>query len=169
MRWRPVHDVELRLFGDYTRWSVNKTQCVALQGYACQTYPDGSDASGGTVANYRRDWHDTVGVRVGGSYWLKPSVELFAGTGFETAATPDATLEPGLADADNILLSGGARLLVANWFYLAASYTQLVFLNRDNTGLSDLANASVPTQQQDGGGKYTQWAGFFDLNVEKTF
>jgi long-chain fatty acid transport protein len=169
VRWRPVHDVELRLFGDYTRWSVNKTQCVALQGYACQTYPDGSDASGGTVANYRRDWHDTFGARIGGSYWLKPSVELFAGTGFETAATPDATLDPGLADADNILLSGGARLLVADWFYLAASYTQLVFLNRDTTGLSDLANASVPTQQQDGGGKYTQWAGFFDLNVEKVF
>ena len=59
--------------------------------------------------------------------------------------------------------------LVANWFYLAASYTQLVFLDRDNTGKSALAAASVPTQQQDGGGKYTQWVGFFDLNLEKTF
>ncbi len=169
VRWRPFHDVELRLFGDYTRWSVNKTQCAALQGYACQTYPDGSDATGGVIANYRRDWHDTVAFHVGGSYWLKPSVELFAGTGFETEATPDATLEPGLADADNVLVSGGARFLVANWFYLAASYTQLVFFNRDNTGLSDLSNASVPTQQQDGGGKYTQWVGFLDVNVEKTF
>jgi long-chain fatty acid transport protein len=170
VRWRALDDVELRLFGDYTRWSVNKTQCLALQGYACAVHPDGSDASGGgVVANYRRNWNDTFGVRVGGSYWVKPSIELFAGTGFETAATPDATLEPGLADADNVLLSGGARLLVANWFYLAASYTQLVFLDRDNTGKSTLAAASVPTQQQDGGGKYTQWAGFFDVNVEKQF
>jgi long-chain fatty acid transport protein len=170
VRWRPRNDVELRLFGDYTRWSVAKTQCVALQGHACAVYPDGSDATGGNViANYRRAWNDTVGVRVGGSYWVRPGIEVFAGTGFETAAVPDATLDPGLADADNVLLSGGARLLVANWFYLAASYTQLLFFNRDNTGQSTLANASVPTQQQDGGGKYTQWAGFLDVNVEKTF
>jgi long-chain fatty acid transport protein len=171
VRWRPRHDVELRLFGDFTRWSVNKTQCVAVQGHACAVYPDGSDATTGNyvIANYRRDWHDTVGVRAGGSYWVRPGIELFAGTGFETAAVPDTTLDPGLADADNVLLAGGARLLVANWFYLAASYTHLLFLDRDNTGQSTLANASPPTQQQDGGGKYTQWAGFFDFNVEKTF
>lgn len=169
-RWKVRDDLELRLFGDFTRWSVNRTQCVALQGHPCAVYPDGSDASGGyTIANYRRNWHDTVGVRLGGSYWVRPEVEVFAGTGFETFATPDTTLEPGLADADNVLISGGARVLVANWIYVAASYTHLVFLDRDNTGLSDLANAQVPTQQQDGGGKYTQWVGFFDLNLEKTF
>ena len=60
-------------------------------------------------------------------------------------------------------------MLVADWFYLAASYTHILFFDRDNTGESDLADASVPTQQQDGGGKYTQWVGFFDVNVEKTF
>lgn len=170
VRFRPRKDVELRLFGDYTRWSVNKTQCVALQGHPCQVYADGSDATGGyVIANYLRDWHDTFGVRLGGSYWVRPGVELFAGTGFETEAVPDATLEPSLADADNVLLSGGARVLVARWFYLAASYTQLVFFDRNNTGESDLAYGSVPTQQQDGGGKYTQWVGFFDVNVEKTF
>ena len=169
VRWRAKDDFELRVFGDYTRWSVNKTQCVALQGSACAVYPDGSAANNGTLANYRRDWNDTFGIRVGASYWLKPSIEVFAGTGFETAAVPDATLNPSLADADNILLSGGARVLVAGWFYLALSYTQLVFFDRDNTGQSTLSNAAVPTQQQDGGGKYTQWAGFFDLNVEKRF
>ncbi|HEY8039165.1 MAG TPA: outer membrane protein transport protein [Polyangiaceae bacterium] len=169
VRWRPRDDLELRLFGDYTRWSVNRTQCVALQGYGCAVYPDGSDASGGTVANYRRNWNDTVGVRAGASTWLTPQIELFAGTGFETPAVPDATLEPGLADADNLLLAGGARMLVAGWFYLAVSYTHLVFFDRDNTGSSTLAAASVPTQQQDGGGKYTQWVGFLDVNVEKTF
>jgi long-chain fatty acid transport protein len=168
-RFRPIDDLELRLFGDYTRWSVSRTQCVALKGYACAVHADGSDASGGVVANYRRDWNDTFGVRAGASYWVKPEIEVFAGTGFETAAVPNATLEPGLADADNLLLSGGARLLVAGWFYLAASYTHLLFFDRDNTGASTLAAASVPTQQQDGGGKYTQWAGFFDLNVEKQF
>jgi long-chain fatty acid transport protein len=78
-------------------------------------------------------------------------------------------MDPSFFDADNIELAGGARVLVANFFYLAASYTHLFYFDRDNTGKSDLAAASVPTQQQDGGGKYTQWVGFFDLNVEKTF
>jgi long-chain fatty acid transport protein len=170
VRWKALDDVELRLFGDYTRWSVNRTQCLALKGYACAIHPDGSDASGGgVVSNYRRDWNDTFGIHVGGSYWVKPTIEVFGGTGFETAAAPDATLEPGLADANNVLVSGGARLFLFDWFYLAASYTQLVFLDRDNTGKSTLASAAAPTQQQDGGGKYTQWAGFFDLNVEKQF
>lgn len=169
-RWRASKDLELRLFGDFTRWSVNQTQCLALAGHPCAVYPDGSDASGGyVIANFRRDWNNTWGIRGGASYWIRPKVELFAGTGFETAATPDATIDPSLADADNILLSGGARMLVANWFYLALSYTHLFFFDRDNTGKSTLADAAVPTQQQDGGGKYTQWAGFFDLNVEKTF
>jgi len=175
-RWRVRDDVELRLFGDFTRWSVNQTQCVSNQGSPCAVYADGSDAtpSGTTIANYRRNWNNTYGVRVGGSYWVKPGIELFAGTGFETAAVPDATLEPSLADADNILISGGARLLVANWFYLGLSYTQIVFFDRDNTGKSDLATqagqpVAYPTLQQDGGGKYTQWIGFLDVNVEKTF
>jgi long-chain fatty acid transport protein len=168
-RWRVMDDLELRLFGSYTRWSVNKTQCVAIQGYACAVYPDGSDASNGTIANYRRNWNDTFGVRAGASYWIKPEIEVFAGTGFENAATPDATLAPDVADADNVEVAGGARLFLANGFYLAASYTQLLFFDRDNTGKSTLASAAVPTQQQDGGGKYTQWIGFFDLNVEKTF
>jgi hypothetical protein len=60
-------------------------------------------------------------------------------------------------------------MLIAGWFYLGASYTQLQYFDRDNTGKSTLANAQVPTKQQDGGGRYTQWIGIFDLNVEKTF
>ncbi len=168
-RWRPEDYIELRLFGDYTRWSVNKTQCAAVQGYACAVYPDGSDASGGTLANYRRNWNDTFGIRAGTSVWVVPDVEVFTGTGFETGATPDSTLEPGLADADNFEFAGGARVLVGGWIYVAASYTQLLFLDRDNTGKSTLADAQVPTLQQDGGGYYTQWIGFFDLNLEKTW
>jgi len=170
-RWRPRDDLELRLFGSYTRWSVNKTQCVAIQGNACAVYADGSDASPNatTISNFRRDWNDTFGIRGGASYWLQPEIELFAGTGYENAATPNSTLEPSTADADNVLLAGGARFLIAHWFYLAASYTQLFFFDRNNTGQSTLASAAVPTQQQDGGGSYTQWIGLFDLNVEKTF
>jgi long-chain fatty acid transport protein len=168
-RWRPGSHLELRLFGDYTRWSVMQTQCVAIQGHACSVFPDGSDASGGVLANYRRAWNDTYGARVGGSYWVKPGIELTLGFGFETAAVPDSTLEPGIVDAPSVGISLGGRFAIADWFYLGASYTHLQFMNRDNTGQSALAAAQVPTQQQDGGGRYTQWIGIVDVNVERQF
>ncbi len=169
VRWRPSGDNELRVFGDFTRWSVMGTQCVALRGYACAVFPDGSDASGGTVANYRRYWNNTYGVHVGASHWVAPDIELFAGLGGETAATPDSTLEPGLADADSVDLALGTRVQVANLFCLSVSYTQIQYFNRNTTGASTLADAQVPTKQQDGGGQYTQWVGLIDLNLEKTF
>jgi long-chain fatty acid transport protein len=168
-RWRPRSDLELRVFGDYTRWSVMQTQCVAIQGHACAVFPDGSDASGGVLTNYRRGWDDTFGVRVSESYWLKPEVELVAGLGFETGAVPDSTLEPGIVDAANVGAALGGRFLIARWFYLGVSYTHLQYFNRDSTGRSELAVAQVPTQQQDGGGKYTQWIGILDVNVERQF
>jgi long-chain fatty acid transport protein len=172
IRWRVEDDLELRLLGDYTRWSVVKSQCVGAQGKPCQVFPDGSDASGNlgyTIINLRRNWNDTYHAHVGGSYWLKPEIELFAGAGFETAATPDSTLDPSIADAFNIEASVGGRFLLFNYLYLAASYTNLQYLNRDNTGLSTLANAQGPTVQADGGGKYAQWIGVLDVNVEKQF
>jgi len=168
-RARPRSDLELRVFADYTRWSVMRTQCVALQGYACAVLPDGSDASGGVLANYIRDWNDTYGVRVSASYWMRPELELFGGLGFETAAVPDTTLEANFVDADNLGLALGARFPIAGWAHLGVSYTHLQYFDRDNTGRSTLAASKTPTQQQDGGGRYTQWIGILDVNVEKRF
>jgi long-chain fatty acid transport protein len=177
VRFKATDDVELRLFGDYTRWSVMKAQCINLQsgGDSCVVYPDGTDATPmqSVIANVPRNWRNTFGARVGGSYWVKPEVELFAGLGYETGAEPDATLEPGAMDADNVAIALGGRLLVANYFYLAASYTHLQFLTRDVTDstLSTINGkaVSLPTLQQDGNGQYTQWIGIFDVNVEKQF
>ncbi len=169
MRWKPTDDLELRVAADYTRWSFNRTQCVALKDYACAVYPDGSDASGGTFSNKRRYWQDTYGAHLGISHWITREIEIFAGLGYETAATPDATLEPGLADADNIQRAVGSRFLVASRTFVAVSYTDLQYMNRDNSGKSELANAQVPTRQPDGGGQYTQWIAAFNLNVEKVF
>jgi long-chain fatty acid transport protein len=169
-RFRASDSFELRLFGDFTRWSVMKTQCVGIEDHPCAVTPTGADASGGSVnQNLRRRWNDTWGVRVGASHWLKPEVELFAGLGFETAAVPDSTLDPGLPDANNFAGAVGGRFELVKTLFLAASYTHIQYLNRDNTGKSELATAEYPTKMPDGGGKYTQWVGLFNLNVEKQF
>lgn len=168
-RYRVSDSVELRLAGDYTRWSVNRTQCVSLRDTACQVRPNGEAANENTILNLRRLWKDTIGVRLGGSYWTSPALELFAGLGYETAATPDSTLDPVLADANSFAVAAGARYEIAETWYLAASYTNLQFLARDNTGKSELASPEAPTRSLDGGGRYTQWVGILNANVLKTF
>ena len=182
-RWRVNETLELRVFGDYTRWSVMKAQCIAnrkavdqsIADRDCKVFPNGADASGGFVlANFPRNWNDTYGARLGGSYWVKPEIEVFAGLGYETAATTDAFIDQATMDANNVGVALGGRFFLLDSFYLAASYTHLQFFDRDNTGKSQLESingvgVSNPTAQQDAGGKYTQWIGIFDVNVEKRF
>ena len=180
IRVRPVSDFELRFFGDWTRWSKLKSQCIDLVGAVnpgdlCQVFANGKDATPkfSVVTNIPRNWKDTYGGHVGASYWVKPEIELFAGAGYETAASPDATMEPGAMDANNIQMSLGGRFLIANYFYFGLGYTQIQFLNRTVTD-SQLAVANgvavqQPTFQQDGNGTYTQWIGVVDVNVEKQF
>ena len=171
---------ELRAFGDFTRWSVMTNQCINQSSYgpACEVYgpgggskyPLGADATpkSSVVTNIPRDWKNTYGARLGASVWVKPEIEIFAGVGYETGATPDATVEPGAMDANNLLGSLGGRFLIAKQFYFAASYTQIQFQNR-NVTTSQLANYSQPSTTQSGNGQYTQWIGVIDINAEKTF
>jgi len=170
VRFRPQPSLELRLFGDYTRWSVLKTMCAAFEGHPCLVDSTGADAGdGGVLFNLRRNWQDTFGVRAGASHWFSNALEGFVGAGFETAASPDATLEPETADSQSLAGAVGARVeLPAKWF-LGGSFTYLYFLNRDNTGKSQLTQAVIPTLGPDGGGVYTQWISILNANVEKEF
>jgi long-chain fatty acid transport protein len=169
-RFRPLPTLELRLFGDMTRWSVMKTQCVAFEDHACAVDATGADAGdGGVLLNLRRKWQDSFGVRAGASHWLSPSLELFVGIGFETAAVPDATLDPELADSQIVSGALGGRLELPGKWFLGASLTHLQYLDRDNTGKSELTNAVLPTRRADGGGQYSQFISILNANVEKEF
>jgi len=169
-RFRPTRDWELRAFGDMTRWSVLRTQCVALEGTPCVVTSTGAYVdAGGVWLNLRRYWRSTYGVRAGASHWIEPELELFAGAGFETAATPDETLDPELPDSRTLSGALGARWQLMPTLFLAGSYTHIHYLARDNTGKSRLPLAEPPTRRPDGGGRYSQWIGVFNANVEKTF
>src|SRR5580700_8165590 len=91
------------------------------------------------------------------------------------AAEPDSTLAPDLFDADNILMAAGGRFALTETLFLTASYTQIQYLNRNNTGKSTLNTLSngtplnLPTLEMDGGGEYTQWVGVFTGNLEAMF
>jgi long-chain fatty acid transport protein len=169
-RYRTSDTFELRLMGDLTRWSVLHTQCVAIEGHPCIVDASGADAGdGGTVQNIRRYWKDTYGIHLSASYWVRPEVELFAGIAGETGASPDETLRPDLPDADNLAVALGGRFEILPALLVAGTYTHIQYANRDNTGKSQLPLAAPPTRWPDGGGKYTQWIGVLNVNVEKRF
>ncbi|MGH7436925.1 MAG: OmpP1/FadL family transporter, partial [Polyangiaceae bacterium] len=92
VRFRASDAVELRLFGDMTRWSVMKSQCVNINAYGedclIKANPFGADGTknSSVQANLLRNWNDTYNVRAGASYWINPDIEVFAGVGYETGA-----------------------------------------------------------------------------------
>jgi long-subunit fatty acid transport protein len=177
IRWRLKAPWEIRLQGDWTRWSEYVSNCLVNLGKPCVIRTDGADNThGGPIIQYnRREWNDTYGVHLGASYWPQYDIELFAGGWFETPAIPDATMDPGLTDANNITGAFGARFLVSSGLYLAVSYAHQQFLDRTVApGVSTLAvknNApvKVPTLVEDGGGTYKQWIGYAQLNIEALF
>jgi long-chain fatty acid transport protein len=161
--------LELRAYGDLTRWSRLQTQCISLEGQPCAVFPDGSDATPGatTIVNLRRHWKDTYAIHVGASYWASQAVEVFAGVGFATAATPDETLDPLLPDAANVRFALGGRFALPARLHLTAGLTDVQFASRDNTGRSTLPDAQLPTRRPDGGGQYGLWLGVFQVSLEK--
>ncbi|EYF06475.1 OmpP1/FadL family transporter [Chondromyces apiculatus] len=169
-RFKPAKDLELRLFGDFTRWSAMKNQCVADEGTPCEVNEDGSAAEGSSpIVNLPRDWNDAFGIRAGLSYWPTEAAELFAGLGYDSNAVPDETLEPTLSDAHDVSVALGGRFAIGKHVNLAASYTHFFYVQRDTTGLSTLAGLEAPSKSPDAGGIYKQTLGVINVNVDVAF
>jgi len=167
-RYRPRRSLELRAFGDYTRFSAFKNQCVVRAGQSCALGPNGAEAMGGQVLqNVPRDFKDSFGVRLGVSIWPSQSFEFFSGLGYESSAVPDSTFEPGLPDWAGVSFALGARLALSRRVHAALSYTHFVYVPRDVH--SRLAQFSSPSQSPDASGHYTQQVGVGNLNVDFAF
>lgn len=166
--YRPQPDVELRLFGDYQRWSALENTCVVNPGTDCNIAPDGSSTPN-VVQNQVRDWHDTFGVRAGASYWPIHTVEVFGGTGFSTNGVPNRTQEPALPDFSSVTVAGGAGFLVGKRLHFNVGYTQVIYLTRDTTGASAHPTLSSPSRGPDSGGRYAQQIGLLNVNAEFAF
>ena len=167
-RYRPRRALELRAFGDYTRFSAFKKQCVVQSGQPCALGPNGSETMGGQVLqNVPRDFRDSVGVRLGASIWPSSSFEFFSGMGYESSAVTDATFEPGLPDWAGVSFALGGRVALSRHVHAALSYTHFVFVPRDVH--SRLAQFSSPSQSPDASGHYTQQVGVGNLNLDFGF
>ena len=158
-RYRPADDMEIRLFGDYTRWSVLERHIVK------NTDKDSF------LLDQERSWKDTFGVRAGFSKWVTQPLEVYGGAGFSSNAVPDSTLEPALPDWDAFSFTAGGRYELVKDLFGSLSYTQLVYLPRDTNGKNTLTepNPSGAVPNPDAGGKYKQAVGVVNLNVDFAF
>ncbi|MEO1269052.1 MAG: outer membrane protein transport protein, partial [Myxococcota bacterium] len=151
-RYRPVPEVELRLFGDLTRWSVFENQCLASARIAdsdledaCKINSDGSSVNEEFATDIiqvlSRNWEDAFGIRLGASYWLmERDLELIVGGGFDGNAIPDDRLEPALFDMNKFSASLGARYAFIEQVALMVTATNLFYAERDTSNV-DTANA----------------------------
>ena len=167
-RYRPRANLELRAFGDYTRFSAFKNQCAVVSGTPCALEANGAERSGAMVLqNVPRDFKDSVGVRLGASIWTSPRFEFFSGVGFDSSAVPDKTMEPGLPDWAGASFALGGRVAIGAHLHAALSYTHFVFLPRDVQG--HLSSYAPPSQSPDASGHYAQQVGVGNANLDVAF
>lgn len=173
-RFRPADGIEVRLFGDWTRWSSMENQCLTNVGAECEIKEDGSAVDpAGVVQNVVRRWNDTVGVRAGVSYWPEPAVEIFGGLGYDSNAIPDETLDPSALDFHDVSFAVGGRLELSEHLHLAASYSHFFYVDRntaeDGASKSISANLDSVSRAPDSGGLYSQTIGVLNVNLDIGF
>jgi long-chain fatty acid transport protein len=169
--------LELRLSGDYTRWSAFEHHCLLsdqVQDARCVIADDGSvdEANGGrgVLVVIPRDWNDTFGVRAGGSYWVKGGLEAFGGVGFDSNAVPDETLEAGLMDMNKIVSSAGVGMnLLDGALRLTGSFTNVFYFSRDVAPRDPADIPEQPSRSPDNAGKYAQSVNLFTLGAQYAF
>ncbi len=185
-RYRPVDKVELRLFGDYTRWSVFDKQCVLdanIEGRSCDfdgqddPFADPSTFGGdgpddgvvGVTQHLPRYWKDGGGVRVGASYWFLPQLETYIGAGYDSSAVPVETLDPALMDMNKISVSLGARWQIIKHLAVSLTSTELFFFTVDTGGDNALNSFVSPTRQPSAEGEYKQFFQLFNTYIDVSF
>lgn len=192
VRVRPTDKYEIRLFGDYTRWSVFENQCVLeadVENRECDYQGAGNafDNPAGVVdgPNNRgvtqhlpRYWQDAGGVRLGGSYWFIPEVEGYLGVGYDSTAIPLETLDPALMDAHKMSIAAGVRWQIIKYLALSFTATELIFFETSTKGRSrldefGLSPQGIPeatnTLQPSGDGVYSQFFQLFNLYADISF
>ncbi|MCA9698594.1 MAG: outer membrane protein transport protein, partial [Myxococcales bacterium] len=183
-RVRPIPKLELRVFADYTRWSVFDKQCVMIanvDGRKCEfdntdkalSDPENFGASGdntvGVTQHLPRFWKDAGGVRVGAGYWFVPELETYVGVGYDSSAIRAETVDPVLFDMTKFSVSVGALWQAHKHVAMGATLTQLFYLPLDTKGTNVLGKFQSPTRQPSADGVYKQWLTVGNLYLDISF
>lgn len=177
-RYRVNPELEVRLQGEFVRWSVLENQCIMKTEFvgegkdACQNFREnGSHAEDKFIAVIPRYWEDAFGVSVGASYWVMPELELLFTAGYDGNAVPDEYMEPALMDFDKVAFSVGADFaLLDDSLSISAQYLHVVYFERTISEQAGPGNGlASPSTGPDTAGTYNQMVGALIIGVGYTF
>jgi long-subunit fatty acid transport protein len=165
--YRVSDDVDLRLHGEYVRWSVFTNACVVDRGLPCSVNANGSAVTPGQIiANDPANFHDAGALHAGVGYWPHPRVEMFGELGFDTSAVPNDAQGRTLFDSFKVIGSVGLRYAVSKRLALGGSYTQIYYVPLTVTPQNQLESPSaVPFAN----GSYASHLEFVDANATVAF
>ena len=171
--FRPTERLEVRMDGEFVRWSTFERQCVVLRNKECNINPDGSPVGGAAnqdiVLNIPRNWNNAIGYRAGVGYNLTEQLEIGGSLAFTTSAVPKSTIDASTIDSFRLYGNIGARYNVSKKLAVGANYTHIYFLPVDTKGANQFDTLQKPSQSPSADGKYTSQIGFLNLNVAYTF
>jgi long-chain fatty acid transport protein len=192
-RVRPIPKLELRVFADYTRWSVMDKQCVMIvktdpsnDGTRKCNFPNadkalsdpstfGAPAMGDetdvvdVTQHLPRYWKDAGGIRLGVGYWFIDELETYLGLGYDSSAIPVQTVDPALFDMDKFTITGGVLWQAHKHLAIGAMVGQVVYLTVDTKDRSVLNKFVAPTKQASADGVYKQWLTLGNLYLDISF
>ncbi|MGH7437910.1 MAG: OmpP1/FadL family transporter [Polyangiaceae bacterium] len=165
--YRLSDDVDLRLHGEYVRWSVFTSACVVHRGDACDVNPDGSAVhQGQIIANGIASFNDAFAVHAGVGYWPRRHLETFADLGIDTSAVPNDAQGRILFDSLKVMGTLGLRYAFSDRFALAGSYTLLQYTSMTVTSQKQW---QPPSGNPFANGSYASHVELVDLNASVSF
>lgn len=183
-RVRPIPKLELRVFADYTRWSVLDKQCVLIasdpnrkcdfagkENALSDPGSFGGPGEGvvGVTQHLPRFWKDSGGVRVGVGYWFIDQLETYIGVGYDSSAIPVETVDPALFDMDKVSVSVGALWQAHKHVAVGATIAQIIYFPLDTKDRNVLNKFQAPTRQASADGIYKQWLTVGNLYLDISF
>jgi long-chain fatty acid transport protein len=114
--WRVNEPLTVEAGVRWEGWSAFRSQLLTLD-------------NGTPLPPVARDWHDTLGLNVGGSYRLSDSTSLMAGYIYGADAVSDSTFDPSIPDADTHIFCIGAEERFQR-FTVALAYAYQLYLDR---------------------------------------
>lgn len=170
-RWQPDDRWELRLFGEYVRWSRFERMCIVnAANPECDLRDNGSEivGDGSVIQNLPRNWDDAFGIRAGVSHWFTPGVEVYVGAGYDSNAVPDETIDPALMDMNKFTAAIGGNFALTDRWNLAATFTQVFYAERD-VKVENVRSFEAPSAQPNAAGVYDQSISVLNVYTQYAF
>jgi long-subunit fatty acid transport protein len=165
--YRVSDSIDLRLSGEFDRWSVFANECLVHPGAQCALNPDGSSQfPGQVISNIPTHFKNAFAVHAGLGYWPAPRTELYFDSGVDSSAIPDTSQGTTLFDSFKIMNTVGVRHRLARRLTMACSYTFVYYLP---ITVTDEVEAKPPSDVVNANGSYAAHLSFFDVNAHLSF